>query len=78
MTQSLAERYGAPVPRYTSYPTAPHFSADIGADTYATWLAALPMEKLISLYMHIPFCDEMCWYCGCFTKIVKRYKLISA
>ena len=78
MTQSLAERYGAPVPRYTSYPTAPHFSADIGADTYATWLAALPMEKLISLYMHIPFCDEMCWYCGCFTKIVKRYKLIPA
>jgi len=78
MKQSLAVRYGAPVPRYTSYPTAPHFSAEVGADSYATWLSALPAEKPISLYMHIPFCDEMCWYCGCFTKIVKRYTPISA
>lgn len=77
MEQSLAVRYGAPVPRYTSYPTAPHFSDAVGPDDYAAWLSMLPADKPISLYMHIPFCDEMCWYCGCFTKIVKRYNPIS-
>lgn len=65
----LAERA---VPRYTSYPTAPHFSPQIGADAYGAWLDALPEAATLSLYLHVPFCQSMCWYCGCHTKVVKR------
>jgi oxygen-independent coproporphyrinogen-3 oxidase len=60
------------VPRYTSYPTAPHFSADVGPDTYAAWLAQLPPAEVLSLYLHVPFCAELCHYCGCHTKAVRR------
>jgi len=66
---ALAERA---VPRYTSYPTALHFKPAIGAATYADWLAALPAEATLSLYLHVPFCAEMCSYCGCHTKVVRR------
>jgi oxygen-independent coproporphyrinogen-3 oxidase len=68
-TLTLAERA---VPRYTSYPTAPHFSAAVGAQTYAEWLAALPDTAKLSLYLHVPFCTELCLYCGCTTKAVRR------
>jgi len=67
-----AERYGVRVPRYTSYPTAPHFRPGFPAADYAGWLAALEPETPLSLYFHIPFCDAMCWFCGCYTKIVQR------
>jgi len=56
------------VPRYTSYPTAPHFSAQVGAPTYAGWLRALPEDATLSLYLHVPYCTELCHYCGCNTK----------
>lgn len=65
------------MPRYTSYPTAPHFSSGVDGDVYRQWLGALEAGTPLSLYMHIPFCDEMCWYCGCFTKIVKRYDPVA-
>jgi oxygen-independent coproporphyrinogen-3 oxidase len=60
------------VPRYTSYPTAPHFAAAVGSDTYAAWLAELPPSQALSLYLHVPFCAELCLYCGCHTKAVRR------
>jgi len=78
MSPELARRYSAPVPRYTSYPTAPHFSGTVGADTYAAWLAALAPRTRLSLYVHIPFCDTLCWYCGCCTKEVRRYEPVAA
>lgn len=66
------------VPRYTSYPTAPHFTGAVTADTYADWLAALPGEATISLYLHVPFCIELCHYCGCHTKAVRRPEPVAA
>jgi len=62
----------AKAPRYTSYPTAPHFSAAISHDIYAHWLLALPRAAELSLYIHVPFCRELCLYCGCYTKAVQR------
>jgi len=79
MRTDLAAAYGEErLPRYTSYPTAPHFSPAIGADTYTKWLAEIPDNLSASLYLHVPFCREMCWYCGCHTQIVRRDDLIAA
>ncbi|NVJ90990.1 MAG: oxygen-independent coproporphyrinogen III oxidase [Methylocystaceae bacterium] len=80
MSVSIAEKsekYDLRVPRYTSYPTAPHFLAtDTDAD-YRKWLSNLDPKVGVSLYIHIPFCDSMCSFCGCYTKIVKRYDPVS-
>lgn len=73
MRSHILTRYGdAHLPRYTSYPTAPQFSAAIGPETYAGWLAALPAAEPVSLYLHVPFCRSMCWYCGCHTTITRQ------
>jgi oxygen-independent coproporphyrinogen-3 oxidase len=71
-------RYAAMrVPRYTSYPTAPHFSDAVGATQYRPWLGALPAGEPVSVYLHIPFCREMCWYCGCHTTVTRRQAPVS-
>ncbi len=78
MRPDLAARYGQEcLPRYTSYPTAPHFSAAVRAETYAGWLKAIPRSASASLYLHVPFCREMCWYCGCHTQIARRDEPVS-
>ncbi len=56
------------VPRYTSYPTAPHFHADVGRPDFAFWLERLDTTKPVSLYIHIPFCERLCWFCACRTQ----------
>ena len=65
-----------PLPRYTSYPTAPHFSGDVDQLIYRDWLRMLPSEPA-SLYFHVPFCRSMCWYCGCHTTITARDEPIA-
>ncbi|MCF8466866.1 MAG: oxygen-independent coproporphyrinogen III oxidase [Sneathiella sp.] len=65
------------VPRYTSYPTAPHFTGAIDGGVYEQWLQDLDPAKPLSLYLHVPFCQKMCWYCGCHTKIVARYDPVA-
>jgi oxygen-independent coproporphyrinogen-3 oxidase len=78
MDPHLLAQYDRPVPRYTSYPTAPHFSAGVDAATYAKWLRGLPTGTPLSLYVHIPFCDSLCWFCGCHTRVVNRYSSIRS
>jgi oxygen-independent coproporphyrinogen-3 oxidase len=65
------------VPRYTSYPTAPHFHAGVNEETFRGWLAALPEGEAISLYIHVPFCDRLCWFCACHTKQTRRYEPLA-
>lgn len=77
MEQDLIRKYAAPVPRYTSYPTAPHFSPRVGPQHYAQWLAELPAGSELSVYVHIPYCRSLCWYCGCNTKATRRYAPVS-
>lgn len=79
--QSIADliaRYDAHAPRYTSYPTAAQFTAEVNAGRWGGWLAAAPLDEAISLYLHIPFCKRLCWYCGCNTRAMNRGSVISS
>ena len=72
LSPELLSRYAdARMPRYTSYPTAPNFSNEVDDADYRSWLASLT-PGTASLYVHIPFCRAMCWYCGCHTTVASR------
>ncbi|MFT4098829.1 MAG: oxygen-independent coproporphyrinogen III oxidase [Rhodoblastus sp.] len=69
----LIATYGGRAPRYTSYPTAVQFTPAVTARQYSAWLRGLKRKAgPVSAYLHIPFCDRMCWYCGCNTAVVNR------
>jgi len=72
------ELLARPVPRYTSYPTAAEFSADVGTVDQAEALAAIAPDQPVSLYVHTPFCQEICWYCGCNTGRANRTQRLGA
>lgn len=78
MVKGILEKYDRLVPRYTSYPTAPQFHDGVNSAVYRGWLENLPADMPLSLYVHVPFCDTMCWFCGCNTKIINRYGPVEA
>src|SRR5262245_38717371 len=71
---ALVRRYDRAGPRYTSYPTADRFVATFGEEAYRTWAARRSIggiQRPLSLYVHLPFCRDVCYYCAC-NKIVTR------
>lgn len=66
------------VPRYTSYPTAAQFGGAINGSVHQAWLNALPAGGDIALYVHVPYCRALCWYCACHTAVVRGAKQMEA
>ena len=76
--KDVTRRYaGQNVPRYTSYPTAADFTPMVGPADHSAWLARLDGQQSISVYLHVPYCREICLYCGCNTKMAVRDDVIS-
>ena len=65
------------VPRYTSYPTAVQFDDGFSGGLADQWLADLHPAAALSIYVHIPFCQQLCWYCGCNTSVPNSYARAS-
>lgn len=67
-----------PVPRYTSYPTAAEFTSTVDGSDLASGLSGVRPNEDISLYLHIPYCREICWYCGCNTGAATKEARLTA
>ncbi|MCX8476989.1 MAG: oxygen-independent coproporphyrinogen III oxidase [Sphingomonas sp.] len=72
------ELLATPVPRYTSYPTAAEFVEGFDGEALGTALDHVSADAPVSLYLHIPYCREICWYCGCNTGAANRSTRLNA
>ena len=72
----LWRKFDVPAPRYTSYPTADRFRPEVGRAEYEKALATRPVNRGLSVYTHIPFCANVCFYCGC-NKVVTRNRSLA-
>ncbi|HEX5036506.1 MAG TPA: oxygen-independent coproporphyrinogen III oxidase [bacterium] len=70
---TLLKKYDVAGPRYTSYPTAPAWTNAVGPEDFRKGLASLKADEPLSLYIHIPFCETLCHFCGCMTVITKEH-----
>ena len=74
--------YDRPVPRYTSFPTAAQFHGGVGPVEHRAWLQELALNGATmadaTLYLHVPFCARLCWYCACHTSVVNRPESLEA
>lgn len=77
MDATTLAAYDKAVPRYTSYPTAAQFDARVGPAEHAAWLRALG-GKSATVYVHVPFCAQLCWYCACHTVAMNRGEALDA
>src|SRR6267154_2046025 len=69
--QQTLIKYDVAGPRYTSYPTAPQWSNDVKAEAYIDKLQAFGRnDKTLSLYIHVPFCESLCYFCAC-NKVIR-------
>ena len=82
MNNSLIQKYNIPGPRYTSYPTVPFWDKE--GIAYQDWINSMKqsfnesnIEEGISLYIHLPFCENLCTFCGCHKRITKRHSIES-
>ena len=70
--------FDAKVPRYSSYPDASHFENGVGQVQQSDWLHSIPRSDEISVYIHIPFCKRLCWFCACRTQGTKTSRPVNA
>jgi oxygen-independent coproporphyrinogen-3 oxidase len=77
MARFLPKYALAAVPRYTSYPPATQFHDGVGDAAYRDWLGSLTKSDTLSLYVHVPFCRTLCWYCGCHTMVANRAEQVE-
>lgn len=80
MQNSIIQKYNVPGPRYTSYPTVPyweenHFTTQVWQDTLLKAFSESNEGEGISLYIHLPFCESMCTFCGCNKRITRRHEV---
>lgn len=80
MSNVLIQKYNVPGPRYTSYPTVPYWQED--TFSLEAWQQTLRQSFIesnasegISLYIHLPFCESLCTFCGCHKKVTKRHEV---
>lgn len=74
--KELYEKYDANAPRYTSYPPTPYWKNDVDQRGWTQSLNSL--ERGVDIYVHIPFCESLCYYCGCYRKITKNHDVVYA